>query len=125
MSYAYPYFGSNVLQAARLIDPDHYDSFFNAQLSQKRRHWLHTAYLAYKNDTEIGLVWSARQAWIHEKTWHWVSPRLGVSRRPYRTLYGALYALERNNEAHGRRQARQEARERELGRALDHISFRF
>lgn len=122
--YEHLYFDNGTLVAVRVKDPDQYGPFFNARISKERRSRLETAYIAYRNDVEIGMVWSTTQWWSTEKAWHWLTPGLSVSRRSASKLYRALWLLSEHESLRQRRTRRQQEAERELADALIGIDFR-
>lgn len=99
--------GGIVLTSRWTRDPDLYAPYFNARISADRRRTIHTAYLVETSDSCIGLVWSMRVLWIDRKEWHWVSDGLAVSRRGLPTLYKAIAALHRHDEASAMRTIRE------------------
>lgn len=118
MRFHHPSVEGEPLSAIQTRDPDQYGPFFNARISPIRRERLSTAYLVYRGNSEIGLVWSMRQCYGRTKDWYWVAPGHAGSRGPHQTFVGVILTLNNYHLHKQRRAKRHEKDDCDLAEAL-------
>jgi len=118
MRFQHPFVDGEPLSAVQTRDPDQYGPFFNARISSRRRERLETAYLVYRGDTEIGLVWSMRQGYRQSKDWYWVAPGHAGSRASRPTLVSVVLTLHDHHLQEQRRAKQREKDDCDLAEAL-------